>query len=543
MKHFIQFFLPILLFPTLIFGQTPSTIIRTFPVSKGNAEKIQPLAANEYLVHGKAFGYGYLAVLDETGTELIYNSLKDEIGGIRSEITDAVISQNFIYFIGDCDSCGLAGDPERKIVYLKTDKNLNVIKKQIIDPPTDSVKAYIVWGYQELRQDGNDRLISLIQLTYEENDTTYTDFSLTQIDNELNVQFQTAYDYHRLDNISDIVVTNDAYYVLTWGISGFFLTADTSRLMRFNKTYTPPAVTTEPVRIWERSYRGIGFKALRMPSGDWVIGGTNTEQFLMGEGPQSMLLHTDGATGAIKNKKLFGGDQHLIDGVRDLKLLANGDILAAVVENANYPDTIFIPDFIYRLYAYPDTWTEPKTGKIMRFNANTLVEAASSTVHFPNADTSDVILRSVWPLNADGSQFVACGQHRRMPVFFTRAVVTTVISGDEPQVAVESVSPGGGEIFENENEEEVKEEEEIVMGLFPNPARSDQFININLETDVSKIEDVRVEVFNTLGKLIYSGGSSTNQFEFPAPIENGVYFAMIRAGNAVLKSKKFLIIE
>lgn len=537
MKHLSNLLFALLFAPFFLAAQTPTTLFRVFQDTKGNAEKIQQVAPGEFLTIGKAYGHAYIALLDSEGNEININDLEDEVGGIRSEITDMVVTPTSYYFIGDVDLSGPNSSPDRKILLVKTNKDLEVIEKNYVDPPAHPTKNYKLWGYQEMRLDGSSNLISLIQLTYKAgNDTTYTDYALLQVDLDLKEQFYETYDFHLLDNVADIVVTSDAYYVLSWGITAFQLASDTTRLTRFNKTYNPPAVPQPPAKIWERSYRGIGFKSVRLATGDWVIGGASMTNLL--SGPQSSLMLTDGVTGQVKNQQTFGG--MLIDAIRDLKLLPNGELITTVVENGMYPDSIFKNDFILGLNAWPDSWPHPKTGKVAKFNALTL-QQASSTVVFPNLDTSDIILRSVFPLNSDGSQFVVCGQLERKPLFFTRAVIVkNVIDVATPDVAKK---PKGNPKDSKTDPDDEEKPQELSVGLYPNPANTNEMLMLNFEKDVSA-QPVRVEIFNAIGKKIYEAeAGKANQFEIPAPNASGMYFITLRAGKSIQQTKRLMVVE
>jgi hypothetical protein len=230
----------------------------------------------------------------------------------------------------------------------------------------------------------------------------------------------------------------------------------------------------------------------------------------------------------------------LIDAIRDLKLLPNGELIATVVENSQYPDSLFQNDFILGLNAWPDSWPHPKTGKVAKFNALTL-QQASSTVVFPNADTSDIILRSVFPLNADGSQFVVCGQLERKPLFFTRAVIVkNVIDIATPDVAKK---PKGDPKDGKTDPDDEEKPQEIPIGLYPNPARPSEMLLLNFEEDVSP-QSVRVEIFNSIGKKIYEAeAGKANQIEIPAPSASGMYFLTLRAGKKILQTKRLMVVE
>ncbi|MFN4257194.1 MAG: T9SS type A sorting domain-containing protein [Saprospiraceae bacterium] len=506
-----------LLFPLLFLcahtlsAQPVQTIFRMFPSGKGNAEKIQQIGTDQYLVLGKDKGYAYALVTDKKGKESLYHRYRTEIGGKRSEFTDAVTTPTGYLFIGDCDACNLTNplDTARKVMFVETDKALNIVRQTKIDPPADPNKRYRNWGYQYIRHDSGNDYIALSQVTFYEGDSLRTDFVLTKVrvtPTSHDVLFHNAYHVNQYDNIADLQVTAGNYVVMNWGVKLSEIGSDTTSILQFSKT---GELNTH------RKYRGVG--QVLLPVGpDWIIGGSQMDDIF--SGPQSMLTRIDGESGAVKAKTLFGGNK--VDAIKDVKLLPNGTLLVASNEDCDYPDLATSGDFILHVYAYPDSWPQPKTAKIRRMNANTFTELNASTV-FSNPGAKDVIIRSLVSLNNDGTQFVSCGQFTRRPMFYSIATQNIAINNNN-----EANDTGADD-----------RAAQPATTLSPNPAKSGSLVNLSLDPDFGAVASV--SVFDMSGRRItqLEGGNS----QLTAPEKAGLYFLQVQSTTGQRKTLRLVV--
>lgn len=123
-------------------GPTHSNHFSDVSEWKGNAEKIQQVGTDQFLVLGKDKGYAYALVTDKKGKESLYRRYRTEIGGKRSEFTDGLVTPTGYLFIGDCDQCNLSNplDTVCKVMFVETDKALNIVRKRKLTRPSTPTK-------------------------------------------------------------------------------------------------------------------------------------------------------------------------------------------------------------------------------------------------------------------------------------------------------------------------------------------------------------------------------------------------------------------
>ncbi len=492
---------------------------RLVPVGKGNAEKIIQIGQDRFLTIGKVKKFAYALLTDRFGNQITFRSFRLTVGGRRSEFTDVAETTTGYVFAGDCDACMGTSDTTRKVLICETDKNFNVIRQTKLAPPAHPTKQYQNWGYQYLRPDG-DNFVMLSQLVYKSDatDTLRSDFALTQFrirNNQHELNYHRAYHFHPMNNIADIRVTPDAYYVLNWTASKVEIGSDTASLYRYEKN--------GEMRN-EFQFRGVP-RVLQPLGTDWVIGGSVTNNIF--DGPQAQLYRVDGDNGEVKSQFAFGGSK--MDAIIDLKVLPNNSILALTAENCAYPDVNTLKDFS-GVFAFPETWPQPKVGRVLRLSAGSMQEVSPPVV-FQNPSGKDLILRSIVPLNTDGSLFVSCGQFNRQPLFYSVAPVNLTAGPDATVLPDEAEKP---------DTKRQASTSSFISKLWPNPVKAGETFTLASEQFTDK-QEVSIEILDRSGRLISQQKGNSTEIELLAPDRAGMYFLRATSGAKVLIGRTFMV--
>jgi hypothetical protein len=500
-----RFFLVLLFMQSMVMlAQTPAYLItnKILPTGPGNAEKIIDAGSGSYLVMGKGNLGAYLMRVNKFGNSLLSKNYKNAIGGIRSEFTDGLKTNDGYILVGDCDACNQSNpsDQSRRMIVVKTDQNLNLKKLVYVDAPTNLSKPYVVYGFQKLRKDGN-KLVMASQLLYGTDSNRRTDLAITQLDTALNISSHKALDVNPMDNLGDVEVVGSDIYLLTYGIKDLenvSINADSIDLLKINHN-------TEILS--RHKYPGIGFCMTRLTNGNWIIGGAETKDFL--NGPQAMLMRVNGSTGLELNRYTFGF-ANSIDLITDVQQLANGNLITTGTFNQDYPDINYLLQNFNTLFLNPDSIPYPKAAQVNYWNPVTLT-AIGGPVKLPNISGSPVILRMVLPLSNDGFKFLSVGYNKNRSLFFARDgfSISTLAGGLE----------SGEEVMERDGGEDLT----VSTSVYPNPVQSGEYLSLKMENLTEK-DDAGVEIFDFYGRLIarYSIYSA-EAMQIQAPTKAGVY--------------------
>lgn len=481
----------------------PSAFRTTLPNggAGGNSDKILSISDTRFLVAGKTDGSATTYITDRSGNAISRETFRSTVGGTRSEFTDALRTTDGYMFVGDCDDC-VTGTPGRQIFILKTDANLGNRQIKYVGKPAEAPATNTVFGYQRIRQIGNDFVVVANLINAVGADTS-SNFTVIRTNANLDVQYNRFYNLSRYDNLGDFEVRNNEIYIINWNLRYYGIGGDSSTLIRMDGNGAILA---------RRNYPFVGIALMSVPnSTDWVIGGAETVD--LANGPQATLARVD-ADGAIKTRARFGSVGK-IDMVWDVQPLANGNILVAASFNQQYPrlplapnPDLGLPFLDFRKYTYP------YAARVMRFNATNLQLLGINQVSNPTA--AAVIVRSVLPLNNDGTQFVSCGYWNNTPLFYS----FTEPAFQAQQSAVDRTEPT---------------EDAIVATVAPNPARVGVPVALTIE---NATENLQVEVMDVTGRLIRKMEADVMEGgvvlpEFAAP---GMYLVRISGTNGFIKT-------
>ncbi len=511
-------------------GQSTAQVLvtqkRFLPTGAGNAERILQISTNKFLVVGKGNSRAYVAHVDRFGQQNFFRQYPSEIGGIRSEFTDAVRTVDGWILLGDCDACNpdSAADQSRKMILMRVDTNFNLIKIVRLSTPTNLSKPYTWYGWQKIRQEDEDKFVIAGQLLYSTTGSgRLTDFALVKIDNTLNVQSSKALDINPMDNIGDLEVINDKTYLLTFGVpaeNAIAIGKDTTSFLRFS---------TNGDLEQQYKYPGAGLCMTPLVGGDWAIGGAMTPDLI--KGPQAMIMRINGVTGEVMKTKIFGTDNK-IDAVTDIVQVPSGYLLTTSALNATYPNLVTLLQNYDLLFLDPTIYPFPKTTQVNRFNSTTLANLGGPIV-MPNTENNGVILRSIRPINSPGNQFVAVGYSQNRSTFFSSAGISF---GNNPigPTNTNPNDPDGGLT-------------PLIANVFPNPVSNGSFtLEVAREFLPSEYDGSQL-----VGQIYDLSGRLVQRFEFDgytvptiaAPKQNGVYFLQVLSNENLLGTTKFVVEE
>jgi hypothetical protein len=481
----------------------PTAFRRSLPNggAGGNSDKILQITDSRFLVAGKTDGVATAYVVDRSGNAISRESFRATVGGIRSEFTDALRTTDGYIFTGDCDDC-VTGTPGRQIFILKTDASLGNRQIKYIGKPVEAPATNTVFGYQRIRQIGNDFVVVANLINAVGADTS-SNLAVIRTNPSLDVQYNRFYNLSRYDNLGDFEVRNNEIYIISWNLRYYGIGGDSSTLIRMDGNGGILA---------RRNYPFVGTALMSVPnSTDWIIGGAETVD--LANGPQATLARVD-ADGAIKGRARFGSVGK-IDMVWDVQPLANGNLLVAASFNQQYPRLPLTPNPELNIPFLDFTkYTYPYAARVLRFNASNLQLLGFNQVANPTA--AAVIVRSVLPLNSDGTEFVSCGYWNNTPLFYSFA---------EPAVQVQQPA----------DERTEPTEMEVVAKVTPNPARTGVPVALTID---NATENLQVEVMDVAGRLIrkmeanvLEGGVALPEFAAP-----GMYFVRLSGSNGVVKT-------
>ncbi len=355
---------------TKVYGEIQTDINRSY--------KVIQLQDTSFLFGGEWHGEAFLYKTNCDGDTLQTQVYGDQIEG-TSRVSDFLKNSDGSFTVtGECTHCVL-GDTSRHIFLMEVDTNLQVNM-------SIGIKTHKAYYYNPnpilnntfcspcIEQNGVDKYLIAVK------PQTFTDFYLMKLNESLDTLWVKSFDSCDngvcFDSPRSITKTEDGVAVLV-----FNALTDSTTVWHFD---------FDGNQLWKNRYFNDGIKHRKIvfyPPDKLIVGGSTQE--VNGTKTDMHLLLLNVNNGNVLDELIEGESEN--DEILDIKLLDNGDILIGAT--FNQPNSLGIY----------------QTSRIYRLSVNPFSIIGNYDL-LPNPDIfTNMGVRSILPLNDDGSEFVSVG--------------------------------------------------------------------------------------------------------------------------------------